>query len=41
MLDGKLKASLEGPKMSLLTKLVFVMQLECPEYVPFLVGGCS
>lgn len=24
MLDGKLKASLEGPKMSLLTKLVFV-----------------
>lgn len=41
MLNGKLKSSLEGPKKSLLTKLVFVTQIGCPSQFPFLVEGCS
>lgn len=37
--DGRHK-SLEGPKMSLLTKLVFVARFQCPHYTQFLVGSC-
>lgn len=33
MRDGTLKASLEGPQMSSLTKLVFVASLGCPRHV--------
>lgn len=39
VLDGRHK-SLEGPKMSLLTKLVFVARFQCPHYAQFLVGSC-
>lgn len=39
VLDGRHK-SLEGPKMSLLTKLAFVAWVQCPHYALFLVGSC-
>lgn len=32
MRDGTLKASLEGPQMSSLTKLVFVASVGCPRH---------